>query len=328
MKILVLDHSQVTELLEMSECIAVMQDALAALARGEMHQPLRTATVPKGAGGVLGLMPAYSYGPPPLFALKAVCIFPGNSAKGLDSHQGAVLLFSGETGQLLSMMDASAITSIRTAAVSAVATQLLARDDAGELALVGAGVQARAHLLAMACSRKIRRARVASLHPDRVSAFVEEMSPKVDFPVVPAASVEEAVKGADLIATTTTSRDPVLRREWISPGAHLNVIGSSVRTCREIDAETMASVRLFVDRRESTLNESGEYLFAAQEGAINPDHIVAEIGELLIGEKQGRTQAGQVTLFKSLGLAIEDLASARHLYDKAHKTNQGQWVEF
>ncbi|HEY6332495.1 MAG TPA: ornithine cyclodeaminase family protein, partial [Blastocatellia bacterium] len=176
MKVLVLNHHEVVRLMPVSECIPVMDKALASLARGLMYQPLRSATVPRNAAGLLGMMPCYGYDPR-LFALKAVCIFPGNSEKGLDIHQGGVLLFSGETGQLLCLMDASAITSIRTAAVSAVATRLLSAEDAGELALIGAGIQARAHLLAMACVRNIRRARVASRGESTARAFAEEMGP-------------------------------------------------------------------------------------------------------------------------------------------------------
>jgi ornithine cyclodeaminase/alanine dehydrogenase-like protein (mu-crystallin family) len=328
MSVLILNHEEVSRLLTIEECIEVMAGALAGLARGEAHQPLRTAAVPPGAAGVLGLMPAYKSGSSPLFGLKAVCVFPGNSAKGLDSHQGAVLLFSGETGQLLSLMDASAITAIRTAAVSAVATRLLARQDAGILAIIGAGVQARVHLLAMKTVRKIRRATVVSRNAKSAQAFAEQMSAEAGFPIEPSSSIEQAVNGADLIVTATTAREPILKREWISAGAHLNVVGSSVRTTREVDSATMAAARLFVDRRESTLNEAGDYLFAAREGAIGPEHIEAEIGELLIGERQGRTSDDEITLFKSLGLGIEDLASAEYLYHKARSAGAGTTVRF
>ena len=162
MKILVLNESEVEQLLPMNECIEVMAEALAALARGESIQPLRTALVPPKTAGVLGLMPAYRGGEAPRYGLKAVCVFPGNPSKGLDSHQGGVMLFSGETGELLAIMNASAITAIRTAAVSAVATRLLAREDANELAILGAGVQARSHIEAMSCVRTIKRARGAT----------------------------------------------------------------------------------------------------------------------------------------------------------------------
>jgi ornithine cyclodeaminase len=246
----------------------------------------------------------------------------------LDSHQGSVTLFSAVTGELLALMNASAITAVRTAAVSGVATQLLAREDAGELAIIGTGVQARTHIEAMACARTIRRARVASLNLERARAFADEFGARYSFPIEPVDSVEAAVTGADLIVAATTADRPILKREWVSAGAHLNVVGSSIPTTREVDSATMAASSLFVDRRESTINEGGDYLFALREGAIGPDHIKAEIGELLIGAKPGRSSPEEITLFKSLGLAIEDLASADYLYRKAKENDKGTWVEF
>jgi ornithine cyclodeaminase len=263
-----------------------------------------------------------------VYGLKAVCVFPQNTAIGKDAHQGSVMLFSGETGELLALMNASAITAIRTAAVSGVATKLLARDDAGDLALIGAGVQAHTHIAAMACVRPIRRVRVASRNVQHAAKFAEEMRARYLFPIEAVGSVESAVRGADLIVTATTAREPILKREWISPGAHLNVVGSSIPTTREVDTATMAAASLFVDRRESTLNEAGDYLFAMREGAIGPEHIRAEIGELVIGAKPGRTSPDEITLFKSLGLAVEDLASAEYVYRKAQEKKVGTWVEF
>ncbi|HSO76619.1 MAG TPA: ornithine cyclodeaminase family protein, partial [Blastocatellia bacterium] len=300
MKIVVVSHSEVEDLLPIPECIPVMEDALAALARGETHQPLRMIIRPPGAAGDMALMPSYRGGERAAYGLKAVGFFPGNPAVGLDSHQGGVLLFSAETGELLSVMNASAITAIRTAAVSGVATKLLARNDAGELAIIGSGVQARAHLEAMSSVRPIKRARVASVTLDHAQRFADELKQRYAFPIEPVASVEAAVRGADLIVTATTAERPILRRDWISAGAHLNVVGSSIPTTREVDTATMAAATLFVDRRESTLNEGGDYLFAMREGAIGPDHIRAEIGELLIGTHQGRTSPDEITLFKSL----------------------------
>ena len=328
MKILVLNHSEVEALLPIRECIPVMEDALAGLARGEAHQPLRMIVQPPGAQGDMALMPSYRGGDRAAYGLKAVCFFAGNPALGLDSHQGGVMLFSAETGELLALMNASAITAIRTAAVSGVATKLLARGDASELAIIGSGVQARAHLEAMSCVRLVKRARVASLTIDHARRFAEEIGSRYAFTIEPVESVEAAVRGADLIVTATTAEQPIVKREWISAGAHLNVVGSSIPTTREVDTATMAAASLFVDRRESTLNEGGDYLFAMREGAIGPDHIRAEIGELLIDKHPGRTSPEEITVFKSLGLAIEDLASAAHLYRKAKETQAGAWVEF
>lgn len=327
-KILILTHREVGELLPIRECMPVMAEALADLARGNAFQPLRMIVSPPGAAGDIGLMPSYRAGERPAYGVKAVCFFPDNPAKGLDSHQGSVMLFSAETGELLALMNASAITAIRTAAVSGVATQLLAREDAGELAIIGTGIQARAHIEAMACARPIKRARVASLNVERARRFAEEFSSKCSFPIEPVDSVEAAVRGADLIVTATTAAEPILKRDWISAGAHLNVVGSSIPTTREVDSATIAASSLFVDRRESTINEGGDYLFALREGAIGPDHIKAEIGELLIGAKAGRTSTDEITVFKSLGLAIEDLASADYLYRKATESQKGTWVDF
>ena len=328
MKILVLSHDEVVDLLPMKECIAVMRDALIALATGKVHQPLRTIIWPPDAAGVMGLMPSYISGDRAAFGLKAICVFPGNPARGKDAHQGGVLLFSADTGELLAMMNASAITAIRTAAVSGVATDLLAREDACNLAIIGTGVQARSHLAAMSQVRAIKRCRIASRQIEHARKFAEEMRRDFSFPFEPVASVEEALAGANLIVTVTTAVEPIVRREWISPGAHLNVVGSSHSKAREVDTATMTASSLFVDRRESTINEAGDYLFPAREGAIGPDHIRAEVGEVLTGERPGRTSPDEITLFKSLGLAIEDLAAAEYLYRKARELNAGTSIEF
>ena len=328
MKILVLDNRQIQELLPMTECIELMADALAALARGEVFQPLRTIVRPPEARGLLGLMPAYRAGERGAFGLKAICVFPENPAKGKDAHQGAVMLFSRETGELLALMNASEITAIRTAAVSAVATRLLARDDAQQLGIIGAGVQARTHLEALAAVRTIIRARVSARNIEHAQQLVREMQPKVGFPIEPVETNEEAVRDADVIVTATSSLEPVINKDWISPGAHVNAIGTHSPNSREIDSATMATARIFTDRRESALNEAGDYLLAAKEGLVTPESILGEIGELLIRTKTGRTSSTEITLFKSLGLAIEDLVSADYLYHKAQSQNAGTWIDF
>ena len=312
----------------MPECIDLMSDALAALARGEIFQPLRTIVRPPDARGLLGLMPAYRHGEQGAFGLKAICVFPGNPSIGKDAHQGTVMLFSQETGEPLALMNASQITATRTAAVSAVATRLLARPEAEELGIIGAGVQARTHLVALACVRSIKRARVACRNPAHAMQLVREMQDKVSFPIEVAKSNEEAVRDADIIVTATSSHEPVIEKDWVSPGAHINAIGTHSPQSREIDSATMAAARIFVDRRESALNEAGDYLLAAKEGAVNPDSIVAELGELVIKTKEGRTSPAEITLFKSLGLAIEDVVCAEYLFRKAKAEDVGSWVDF
>jgi ornithine cyclodeaminase len=328
MKLLILDSQQIARLLPMAECIELMSGALASLARGEVFQPLRTIVRPPDARGLLGLMPAYRRGEHGAFGLKAICVFPGNPGIGKDAHQGMVILFSQETGEPLALMNASEITAIRTAAVSAVATRLLAREDAGELGIIGAGVQARTHLVALACVREIRRARVACRNRDHAEQLVREMQKKVSFPMEAVGSNEDAVRDADLVVLATSSQQPVIERNWISTGTHINAIGTHSRQSREIDTATMAAARIFTDRRESLLNEAGDYVLAAQEGAVTPESVVAEIGELVIGTKQGRTSPSEITLFKSLGLAIEDVVSAEYVFRKATAENIGTWVDF
>jgi ornithine cyclodeaminase len=328
MNVLILNEAEVKQLLPMSECIAAMEEALGALARGEAHQPLRTIFRPPDVQGVLAMMPTFRKRPSPLFGLKAICVFPGNAAIGKDAHQGGVMLFDGITGELLALVNASAITAIRTAAVSGLATRLLAKSEANDLAIIGAGVQARAHLSAMACVRPLKRVRIAGRRFENARKFAQEMQPNFPSQIEPVENVADAVRGADIIVAATTSKEPVLRREWISPGAHINAIGTFSPRAREIDTATMVAASLFVDRRESALNEAGDYLLALQEGAIGPEHIRAELGDILIGAHTGRTSPEEITLFKSLGLAIEDLAAAAHVYRKAGEKNAGTSVEF
>jgi ornithine cyclodeaminase/alanine dehydrogenase-like protein (mu-crystallin family) len=328
LRILILDSEQIARLLPMAECIELMADALASLARGEVFQPLRTIIRPPDARGLLGLMPAYRHGEHGAFGLKAICVFPGNPAIGKDAHQGMVILFSRETGEPLALMNASQITAIRTAAVSAVATRLLARPDAQTLGIIGAGVQARTHLLAVACVREIRAARIACRNRAHAEQLVSEMQEQVPFPIQAVSSNEDAVRDADVVVTATSSSQPVTEREWFSAGAHINAIGTHSPQSREIDTATMAASRIFTDRRESLLNEAGDYVLAAQEGAVTPESVVAEIGELVIGTKQGRTSSSEITLFKSLGLAIEDVVCAEYLFRKATAEDVGTWVDF
>jgi ornithine cyclodeaminase/alanine dehydrogenase-like protein (mu-crystallin family) len=320
--VLVLGRAEVAEALPMGECIEAMSDVLAAHARGEMHQPLRSVTMPEASDGFMGLMPAHRGGERPLYALKAVCVFPGNPARGLDAHQGTVTLFDGKTGRPTAILDASAITAIRTAAVSALATRALAAEDARELAILGAGVQAAAHLEALRAVRDFERVRIYS--PTREHA--EQLAGRAGAAV--ADSAESALRGARVVVTATNSREPVLRRDWLAPGAHVNAVGASAPTSRELDSATVAACSLFADSRESVLNEAGEFQLAVREGAIEgPDHIRAELGEVVAGMHPGRTGAEELTVFRSLGLAIEDMAAAERATENARKRGAGVEVD-
>jgi ornithine cyclodeaminase len=229
---------------------------------------------------------------------------------------------------LQAIIDASAITAIRTAAVSGVATKLLAREDAEELAILGSGVQAHTHVNAMLTARRIGCVRVWSPDPDHVRTFARNISERFATQVTPAGSAFDAVKGADIVCTTTSAREPVLMGDWLTAGAHVNAVGSSIPLARELDTAAVAKSRLFVDRRESTLNEAGDFLIPKKEGVIGDHHIQGEIGEVLSGKVAGRQSNKEITPFKSLGLAVEDVASGHYIYQKALEKGLGAWVDF
>jgi len=302
----------------MAECIAAMEEVLASLARDELYNPLRSVIRPPDTTTLLGLMPAHRTGPNAVYSLKTICIAPGNRARGLDSHQGFVALFDGETGQLRTLVNASAITAIRTAAVSAVATKLLARPGSTTLGILGAGTQGRSHLEAMRAVLPIERVKVWSRTPGSASEVgdVEEV-----------ATPEEAARDVDVLVTATSASEPIVRREWLPDGVHINAVGSSIPTTRELDTATIVDAALYVDRRESTLNEAGDYLFPAAEGAIGPDHIRGELGELLIGSAEGRSSDSELTVFKSLGLAVEDLGAVELVLRRAEAEGGGVEVD-
>jgi ornithine cyclodeaminase len=327
MRILVLSAADVHDVLSFGECASAMRAALTALARRQAEQPLRTVLRPDLAAGLMALMPCYLAGQS-TYGLKALCITPGNPAAGLDTHQGVVLLSSGKTGEPAAVLNASAITEIRTAAASVVATDVLARPDASDLAVIGTGVQGRAHVLALAQARPLRRVRVAGRDLGRAEAVAAELGRQAGLPVAACASAEEAVAGADIIVTATTSPVPVLRREWVRPGAHINAVGACFPAARELDSGTVAAAALFADSRESVAAESGDYLLALEDGAIGPGHLRAELGEVLTGTAPGRTSPDEITVFESLGLAVEDVAAAALAYRLAQRTSAGSWVEF
>ena len=333
---LILNQRQVRELLPMATCMDLVADGLARLSRDEAVNPLRKGIRvpasdggggdPPGFSGLLGLMPGF-IGTPPALGLKVVGIFHGNHGTNLDSHQGIVALFDTETGTPLVIMEGSEVTGIRTAAASGVATRLLARVDASELALIGSGVQARTHLEAMIEARPISKVRVYSRSAENREAFAARESSKYGIPVVAVHSARAAVEGADIVCTVTSSSDPVVEGNWIAPGAHVNAAGSSVKDARELDTEAVRRSRLFVDRRESTLHEAGDFLIPKAEGVIGEEHILGEIGELVDGRIEGRCSAQEVTLFKSLGVAVEDLVSAHHVLAQARARGIGVEVD-
>lgn len=328
-----LSAADVHELLGFGECVAAMRGALTGLASGRAFQPLRTIVATDRAPGLMGLMPAYlPAGPGPAgraaYGLKAICITPGNPAAGLDAHQGLVLVSDGQTGEPLAVLNASAVTEIRTAAMSVLAADVLARPGAADLAVIGTGRQARAHVLAFSQTRDLRRVRIAGRTPERAAAFAAALQPEVTVEVTACGTAAAAVEGAGIIVTATSSATPVLHRAWICAGAHVSAVGACLPTARELDTATVAGGVLFADRRESLLQESGDYRLAVADGRAGPGHIRAELGEVLLGTAPGRASATEITIFESLGLAVEDLAAAQAAYQKAAAAGAGQWADF
>jgi ornithine cyclodeaminase/alanine dehydrogenase-like protein (mu-crystallin family) len=293
--VLILDEAAVRSHLRMRDLIPEMERALRALSEGEAVQPMRVM-VPVGGRGFLGSMPAYAGGQ---LGAKLVTLFPGN--RGLPTHHALVTLFSAETGEPLVTMDGRLITEMRTAAVSAVATRLLARPEASVLALLGSGVQARSHLEALRLVRPIREVRVWS--PRRAADFARE------FGVQLAQSAEEAVRGADVVVVATSARTPVLAGKWLAPGTHVNAVGAPRPDWRELDDALLLQSKLFVESRQAAGIESGDVIAAGQ--------MFAEIGEVIGGARPGRESAEEITLFKSVGVAVEDVASAALVYRNA-----------
>lgn len=321
MQTVFIGQDEVRELLPMDECIDAVRGALANLARGDGIQPLRPVMWLPDKIGALGMMPGY-LGSIETVGIKTITVFPGNAGTEYDSHQGTVMLFDATNGRLKAVIDATEITAIRTAAASAVATDHLARADSSVLAVLGAGVQGRAHVRAIPLVRPIEEIRVWTRTPESAQTLADEGRVRV------AGSVDEAVAGADIVCTTTASPDPILFGSQLEPGMHINAVGSSVPFARELDSDAMERSRIFVDRRESALNESGDFLIAQADGVVTEDDIVAEVGDVIMGSHPGRETESDITLFESLGLAVEDLAAGDLVYRNALASKGGVGIEF
>ena len=310
---LYITKEKISSLLSMTECISLMETMFRDLAHGKTLQPLRSLMRLPGHSGLLGMMPAYAEDPG-VIGIKIITVFHGNGAAGYPSHQGVVMLFDGRHGQPLMLFDAEEITAIRTAAASAVATRLLAKEDAAHLAILGTGEQAERHIEAIGLVRNIERISLWGRNTAHAEALLNKMARRYDIPIRRCDTAQAAVATADIICTVTASPQPILSGEWISSGAHLNVVGACTPNTREVDTTAITRSRLFTDRYESLFNEAGEFLIPKKEGVITETDVKGEIGEVLIGTKKGRTSPGEITLFKSLGIAAEDLYAAWHIY--------------
>ena len=323
---LIISHSQVRELLPMRDCMEAVAEALSDLARGEGIQPLRAGVRLPGGQGVLAWMPASLASGNP-FGVKILSVFDNASEMGLDSHQGGVMIFDPANGRPLALAEAGAITAIRTAAVTALATDRLALANATTLAILGAGTQARSHIEAMLEVRPITRIRLWSRTLAKAERFAKEESARHGVAIDAVSGVAAAVEGADIVVTATSARKPILPGDLLREGMHVNAVGASVPSWRELDSEVVRRSTLFTDRRESLENEAGEYRLALDEGVIDEDHLQAEIGDILIGRHPGRTSDDEITLFRSLGLAVEDLAATSLVYERAVDRRIGTLVD-
>ncbi len=320
---ILLSESDVRLLLPMEKLIEAMREALAGFSSGRVTQPLRSVIQVDGNPSFLGLMPALTREPAALGA-KIVTVFGANAAAGLPTHLATIVLLDPATGELLAILDGRYITEARTAAVSAVATDLLALEDAGTLAIIGTGVQARSHLDAIARVRPLRDVRIWSRDPEHSASFLEEMQPRCSAPIRPADSARAAVEHASIVVLVTSSAEPVVQNAWVADGAHVCAVGACRPDQREMDGPLVARGRLFVDARAAALAEAGDVLLAIEEGSIGADHIAGEIGEVVAGRVPGRRTRNQVTIFKSLGLAVEDIAAAHLAYERATERGLGR----
>ena len=315
MEPLFINKERIASLLPMNECIGVMEKMFRSLAAGECLQPLRHIMRLPDGQGVLGMMPGYA-GPLGVMGIKIISVFHANSEAGLPSHQGIVVLFDAKYGQPLMLFDALEITAIRTAAASALATKLLARTDASTLAVIGSGEQAKRHIEAISLVREIKQINIWSRKEKNATELAEKALKQYNIPITVYKNAKEAIKNADVICTVTSSKEPIVQHDWIAPGTHINAVGSSTSIARELDTATIIKSKLFTDCYESLFNEAGDFLIPKREGVVNNDHVKAEIGELLSGTKKGREDHKEITVFKSLGIAAEDIFSAFHIYQK------------
>ncbi|MFC3614523.1 ornithine cyclodeaminase family protein [Lutimaribacter marinistellae] len=324
---IVLTHDDVAALLPMTDAIEVVANAMKGVSDRTVQLPLRSV-LPVGGDNKMGVMPG-AIADPACYGVKLVSLFPGNPARGLSSHRGAIVLFEAETGGAVAMMDASLLTAIRTAAASAVATRALARQEASSLALIGYGEQAEHHLHAMLTVRPVERVVVAGRSAEKAAAFVEEAAshyPEVAFNST--TDLQAAVEDADIVCTVTASPAPIVKGDWIPAGAHVNIVGSSIPSMREVDDRMVERGAIWVDYLPSTLAQAGEIVDMIAAGTFDKDDLKGEIGAVLQGRVAGRADADQITVYRSLGVAAQDLASAHHVLERARSAGRGQVVNF
>jgi ornithine cyclodeaminase len=321
---ILLTEGDVRAVLSMDDLIVAMEAALERFSARAARQPLRTV-IDAGGLGFYGVMPAYLEHPATL-GTKLVSVFHGNAERGLPSHLATIVLHDPETGELQAVMDGRYITEARTAAVSAASAKHLARTDARVLAILGTGVQARSHVDALTRVRTFDTIRVWGRNAAHAAALAAEISPRLSARIETVPSVREATEGADVIALTTASADPLLGRERVRDGTHICAVGACRPNQREMDTALMKSARVFVDSREGALAEAGDLVIPIAEGAFDAAHIAAELGDVFGKRAEGRRNDHEITIFKSLGMAVEDVAAARLAFERASERGMGRGV--
>lgn len=314
-----IDQEEVARRLTYEMCIPIVREAMIAFSKGETRQLLRSI-IPLSEGRLFGIMPG-ALGSHAIFGAKLISVFHENFARGVPSHQGLIVLFDPASGAPVCVVHAGEVTAIRTAAASAVATDALARKDARRLALLGYGEQAATHARAISKIRDLESIVVWGRSIERAHAFAERIQPELTVSVEPAQSVKEAVAEADIICTVTSAAEPILKGEWVRPGTHLNLVGSSYAGPAEVDNDLVVRSRFIADSREGVLQQGGEFLRAKAAGLINDAHLVAEIGQVLVGKVEGRRSKEEITVYKSLGHIVQDLATAWVLYAQVERTS-------
>ncbi|CAN5537981.1 alanine dehydrogenase [soil metagenome] len=318
-----LTEFDVRTVLPMADLVDAMESAIVQYSTGQVEQPVRTVLEVGAQRAFFGVMPA-SVVRPRALGTKLVTVFPSNAAAGRHTHLATIILLDPDTGELLAIMDGRFITEARTAAVSAVSARLLAREDAATLGIIGSGVQARSHLEALGLVRALTRVRVWSPNQDHLAAFVREMRHRTAAEVHPAMSAREAVDGADIVVLATASKEPVVESAWIADGTHICAVGACRPDHREMETALVARARVFVDSRAGAETEAGDLVIPIQQGAFAPSHIAAELGEVAAGRAAGRTAPAEVTVFKSLGMAVEDVVAAHLAYERATARGLGR----
>jgi ornithine cyclodeaminase/alanine dehydrogenase len=324
--VLILSRKDIESILTIQDTMDVVEEAFKEHSRGTVNMPLRPVIKVGKHGGMVIFMPAMLEGMGAL-GVKVVSVYPTNPTKyNLPTTIGIVVLNDPKNGNPIAVMDGSFLTAMRTGAVSGVATKYLSRKDSKEVGIIGTGVQGRTQVEAVCGVRSIEKVKAYDVVADSCSRFCKEISQKLGVKTVQAHNSEEAVRSSDIVITSSSSKEPVLKAEWISPGTHINAIGSHTPDAREIDASTIKRAKLVVDSREAALREAGDIMMPIAQGLITPDHIFAELGEIVTGKKPGRENDQEVSLFKSQGLALQDISTAWRIFEIATKKGIGKSI--